>query len=156
MGRREAERLAGVLRAAPAPRRWRRPTGRPAVIRAAAADQVRSSVAQVARARAVLDVEGREVQPVLGGRGDARLVAPWKATICVGGGAGVGLVLAAERVSAPGGGGHAADSDGREQRAARQGHRYPESAFAGASDSGSARASITTLRRRTWGLRSSV
>ena len=96
------------------------------------------------------------MQAVLGGRGDARLVAAVEGDDLLArvGTAGVGLVLAAEGVSAPGGGGHAADSDGREQRAAREGHRYPESAFAGASDSGSARASITTLRRRTWGVRS--
>ena len=83
---------------------------------------------------------------------------PWKATSARAvGTARVGFVLAAEGEAAAGRGGHAADAEGREQRAARQaGHRYPDSAFAGASDSGSASASITTLRRRTWGLRSSV
>ena len=98
------------------------------------------------------------MQPILGGRGDARLVATVEGDDLLArvGTAAVGLALAAEGVSAPGGGGHAADPDGREQRAARQGHGYPESAIAGASESGSARASITTLRRRTWGLRSSV
>ena len=72
--------------------------------------------------------------------------------------AGVGVGLAARaRSPPPGRGGDPAARGGREQGPARQaGHRYPESALAGACESGSASASITSLSRRTWGLASAV
>ena len=54
--------------AAPAPIGW------PPAIVAAAAVHSREQLAQLGRRGAVGDVEGGEVQPILGGRGDAGLV----------------------------------------------------------------------------------
>ena len=115
--------------------------------------------AQVVGAQALLDVEGGEVQTVLRRRGDAGLVAAVEGDRLGGRGRGrvVGVALATEHEPAPGGGGDAAARGGREQGPARQaGHRYPDSALAGACESGSASASMTSLSRRTWGLASAV
>ena len=69
----------------------------------------------------------------------------------------VGRRLAPEREApAARSGGEPSGAGGRQQSTAGEGHGYPESARAGASDSGSASASITSLSRRTSGFCSAV
>ena len=97
------------------------------------------------------------MQPVLRRRGDAGLVAPVEGDRRVGRARRLGVVLAAQDEAAARRGGDPAARGGREQGPSRQArHRYPDSARAGACESGSASASITSLSRRTWGLASAV
>ena len=113
--------------------------------------------AQVLCAQALFDIEGGEVQPVLRGRGDPGLVTPVEGDRRVGRARLLGVVLAAQDEAAARRGGDPAARGGREQGPSRQaGHRYPDRARAGACESGSASASITTLSRRTSGLASAV
>ena len=64
------------------------------------------------------------MQAILRRRGDARLVAAVEGHDLLAGvgTARVGFALVADGVSATGRGGQAADAEGREQRAAREGH----------------------------------
>ena len=127
-------------------------------MRSAACDHVAQQPAQVLGAQALLDVEGGEVQPVLrrawrSRPGGARGRRPSASAAL----AGSESSSRPEDEAAARRGGDPAARGGREQGPSRQaGHRYPDSARAGACESGSASASITTLSRRTWGLASAV
>ena len=155
---REAERLAGVVRRRQllGVGRAHRAAGRHALGRTRPRLE---QVAQVGGAQAVLDVEGREVQPVLRRGRDARLIGAVEGNRLARGIGGRVVIIGVPEGEAGAAGGRGDPPSARrgEQMAAREAHRYPPaSARDGARESGSARASMTSLRRRTSGLRSAV
>ena len=133
------------------------PTGRPAVMRSAACDHERSSPRTSWARRPSSTSKAAKCSRSCAGVAIPAWWRPWNATVASDRARRLGVVLAAQDEAAARRSGDPAARGGREQGPSRQArHRYPDSARAGACESGSASASITSLSRRTWGLSSAV